>query len=223
MNANEVIAALATERLGRPVHPNDHVNAIQSSNDVFPSSIHLAATDADADGSFPARTPATASRPSATRSRPSSSLAGLTSLTPHRTPRQEFADMPPGLGRVRSACCPRCQAWPSCPSWDGRTEPASTCPPGCASGCAELVRQTGLPLGEARDHFEAQARRTGWWGMRPAAERSPSASTRLPTICADGIGPAGMPGRAQYPGPAAGLVDHAWQGQIRSNRRRCAW
>ena len=43
MNANEVIANLATRRLGRPVHPNDHVNASQSSNDVFPSAIHLAA------------------------------------------------------------------------------------------------------------------------------------------------------------------------------------
>src|SRR5438552_10177360 len=44
MNANEVIANLASERLGAPVHPNDHVNASQSSNDVFPSAIHLAAT-----------------------------------------------------------------------------------------------------------------------------------------------------------------------------------
>src|SRR6204780_5474933 len=43
MNANEVIAALATRDLGRPVHPNDHVNASQSSNDVFPSAIHIAA------------------------------------------------------------------------------------------------------------------------------------------------------------------------------------
>ncbi|HEX3621726.1 MAG TPA: lyase family protein, partial [Acidimicrobiales bacterium] len=43
MNANEVIANLATERLGRPVHPNDHVNASQSSNDVFPSALHVAA------------------------------------------------------------------------------------------------------------------------------------------------------------------------------------
>ena len=43
MNANEVIAALASRRLGLPVHPNDHVNASQSSNDVFPSAIHLAA------------------------------------------------------------------------------------------------------------------------------------------------------------------------------------
>jgi fumarate hydratase class II len=43
MNINEVLASLASERLGKPVHPNDHVNASQSSNDVFPSAIHLAA------------------------------------------------------------------------------------------------------------------------------------------------------------------------------------
>ena len=36
MNMNEVLASLASERLGKPVHPNDHVNASQSSNDVFP-------------------------------------------------------------------------------------------------------------------------------------------------------------------------------------------
>ncbi len=44
MNANEVIASLATAELGQTVHPNDHVNASQSSNDVFPSAIHIAAT-----------------------------------------------------------------------------------------------------------------------------------------------------------------------------------
>ncbi|GAA4522740.1 MULTISPECIES: class II fumarate hydratase [Nonomuraea] len=43
MNVNEVVATLAEERLGRPVHPNDHVNASQSSNDVFPTSIRVAA------------------------------------------------------------------------------------------------------------------------------------------------------------------------------------
>src|SRR3954471_7263848 len=44
MNTNEVLATLAAEKLGKPVHPNDHVNASQSSKDVFPSAIHLAAT-----------------------------------------------------------------------------------------------------------------------------------------------------------------------------------
>ena len=42
MNVNEVIASLATQQLGRPVHPNDHVNASQSSNDVVPAAIRLA-------------------------------------------------------------------------------------------------------------------------------------------------------------------------------------
>ncbi|MHB1766116.1 MAG: class II fumarate hydratase [Gammaproteobacteria bacterium] len=43
MNMNEVIAHLASSRLGQPVHPNDHVNMSQSSNDVIPSAIHLSA------------------------------------------------------------------------------------------------------------------------------------------------------------------------------------
>ena len=43
MNANEVIARLATQTADEPVHPNDHVNMGQSSNDVIPSAIHLSA------------------------------------------------------------------------------------------------------------------------------------------------------------------------------------
>jgi fumarate hydratase class II len=43
MNANEVIATLATQRLGAKVHPNDHVNCSQSSNDVIPTTIHVSA------------------------------------------------------------------------------------------------------------------------------------------------------------------------------------
>ncbi len=43
MNANEVIAHLAAQHLGRPVHPNDDVNMAQSSNDVIPTAIHVSA------------------------------------------------------------------------------------------------------------------------------------------------------------------------------------
>ncbi|MGI5125808.1 class II fumarate hydratase [Pseudonocardia sp. CA-107938] len=53
MNANEVIATLA-KQAGTDVHPNDHVNASQSSNDVFPTTIHLAATEALATDVVPA-------------------------------------------------------------------------------------------------------------------------------------------------------------------------
>ena len=49
MNANEVIAHLASEKVGRKVHPNDHVNMGQSSNDVIPTAMHVAAwLEADA-------------------------------------------------------------------------------------------------------------------------------------------------------------------------------
>jgi fumarate hydratase, class II len=43
MNTNEVIARLATQFAGTPVHPNDHVNMSQSSNDVIPTAIHVSA------------------------------------------------------------------------------------------------------------------------------------------------------------------------------------
>jgi fumarate hydratase class II len=43
MNANEVIAHLATEKFGSEVHPNDHVNMSQSSNDVIPTCVHVSA------------------------------------------------------------------------------------------------------------------------------------------------------------------------------------
>ena len=82
MNANEVIAALA----GDGVHPNDHVNMGQSSNDVFPSAVHLAALDR---GDQPAAARAQAARALARRARPSasrtsSSPAARTSWTPCR-------------------------------------------------------------------------------------------------------------------------------------------
>ena len=44
MNANEVIATLASRKLGKPVHANDHVNLGQSSNDVIPTAIQVAAS-----------------------------------------------------------------------------------------------------------------------------------------------------------------------------------
>ena len=54
MNANEVIATLASRAGNQKVHPNDHVNASQSSNDVFPTTIHLAATEAIVRDTIPA-------------------------------------------------------------------------------------------------------------------------------------------------------------------------
>ena len=65
MNANEVIATLA----GEDVHPNDHVNMGQSSNDVFPSAVHLAALGELASDA----SPRSSSSPRRSSGRPSSS------------------------------------------------------------------------------------------------------------------------------------------------------
>src|SRR5262249_26019119 len=54
MNANEVIAHVASARLGTEIHPNDHVNMSQSSNDVFPSAVHLAAAESLVEQLIPA-------------------------------------------------------------------------------------------------------------------------------------------------------------------------
>jgi len=54
MNANEVISRLATEVLGADVHPNDHVNMSQSSNDVIPTCIHVSAAIAIQQSLLPA-------------------------------------------------------------------------------------------------------------------------------------------------------------------------
>ncbi len=54
MNANEVIANRASAILGRPVHPNDHVNMGQSSNDVIPTAIHVSAALAVTEDLLPA-------------------------------------------------------------------------------------------------------------------------------------------------------------------------
>ena len=69
MNANEVIADRAAEIAGRPVHPNDQVNASQSSNDVFPTAVRLATALAIRDDLIPALdslVASLASRPTAT-------------------------------------------------------------------------------------------------------------------------------------------------------------
>ena len=76
MNANEVIATLA----GEGAHPNDHVNMGQSSNDVFPSAVHLAALGEATNTLLPAleRLEAALRRPRPRSSRTSSSPAART-------------------------------------------------------------------------------------------------------------------------------------------------
>jgi fumarate hydratase class II len=164
MNMNEVIATLAATRLAINVHPNDHVNASQSSNDVFPSSVHLAATAAITGDLMPALDHlATALEAKADEFR-DVVKAGRTHLmdaTPV-TLGQEFggyaAQARYGIERLR-ASLPRVAELPL-----GGTAVGTgiNTPPGFARLVIErLARVTGLPLTEARNHFEAQGARDG--------------------------------------------------------------
>ncbi|MFB0631083.1 class II fumarate hydratase [Streptomyces sp. AB3(2024)] len=162
MNANEVIATLATERLGRDVHPNDHVNASQSSNDVFPSSIHIAATAAVTGELIPALEHLAAALERKEAEFAEVVKAGRTHLmdaTPV-TLGQEFggyaAQVRHGVERLR-AVLPRLAELPL-----GGTAVGTgiNTPPGfSAAVIAEVAAATGLPLTEARNHFEAQGAR----------------------------------------------------------------
>ncbi|WUD73445.1 class II fumarate hydratase [Streptomyces sp. NBC_00510] len=164
MNANEVIATLASERLGRDVHPNDHVNASQSSNDVFPSSLHIAATAAVTGDLIPALEHLAASLERKAAEFADVVKSGRTHLmdaTPV-TLGQEFggyaAQVRYGVERLL-ASLPRLAELPL-----GGTAVGTgiNTPPGfSAAVIAEVARTTGLPLTEARDHFEAQGARDG--------------------------------------------------------------
>jgi fumarate hydratase, class II len=162
MNANEVIAHLASERLGRPVHPNDHVNASQSSNDVFPTAIHLAA----ATGIEGDLVPALQHLASALRHKAAEMAtvvkAGRTHLmdaTPV-TLGQELAGyataVDHGVERARSALPHLCEL-----ALGGTAVGTGiNAPPLFASAVIErLASATKLPLREASDHFEAQGGR----------------------------------------------------------------
>ncbi|MFJ3790039.1 class II fumarate hydratase [Kitasatospora sp. NPDC090091] len=164
MNANEVIATLASERLGRPVHPNDHVNASQSSNDVFPSSIHIAATAAVTHDLIPAleHLAEALERKSAEFAEVvKSGRTHLMDATPV-TLGQEFGGYAAQIrhGRERLlATLPRVAELPL-----GGTAVGTgiNTPPGfSAAVIEEVARTTDLPLTEARDHFEAQGARDG--------------------------------------------------------------
>jgi fumarate hydratase class II len=164
MNANEVIATLATEQLGRDVHPNDHVNASQSSNDVFPSSIHVAATAAVVRDLIPALRhleQALTRKETEFAEVVKSGRTHLMDATPV-TLGQEFggyaAQVRLGVERLEAAL-PRVAELPlgGTAVGTGINTPAGF----SAAVIARVAETTGLPLTEARNHFEAQGARDG--------------------------------------------------------------
>jgi fumarate hydratase class II len=164
MNTNEVIATLASDALGQAVHPNDHVNASQSSNDVFPSAIHVAATRAIVRDLVPALRHLEASLQRKADEFAEVVKSGRTHLmdaTPV-TLGQEFggyaATIRYGVERLQ-ASLPRIGELPL-----GGTAVGTgiNTPPGFAAKIIEkLATELDLPLSEARNHFEAQSSRDG--------------------------------------------------------------
>ena len=160
MNANEVIATLASRRLGSPVHPNDHVNASQSSNDVFPSSIHIAAVQAITEALVPALEVLAVALEAKAAEFAEVVKAGRTHLmdaTPI-TLGQEFsgytAQVRYGIDRVQGTLLRLSEL----PLGGTAVGTGINTPAGFSARVIALVAEhTGLPLVEARNHFEAQA------------------------------------------------------------------
>jgi fumarate hydratase class II len=162
MNMNEVLATLAAEALGRPVHPNDDVNHPLSSNDMFPASIHIAATVGVVRDLIPSLEHLAGSLEGKAAEFATAVKAGRTHLmdaTPV-TLGQEFGGYATqvrlGVERLH-ATLPRVAELPL-----GGTAVGTgiNSPPGFGGRViAVLAEATGLPLTEARDHFEAQGAR----------------------------------------------------------------
>ena len=164
MNANEVIATLASRALGRDVHPNDHVNASQSSNDTFPTTIHIAATEAIVRDVLPALDHLAATiedRAAGWADVVKSGRTHLMDAVPVTLGQEAgawAAQVRYGIERLQG-CLPRLGELPI-----GGTAVGSglNAPDGFgAAVAAELATLTDLPLTEARDHFEAQAAQDG--------------------------------------------------------------
>ncbi|MDP9115964.1 MAG: class II fumarate hydratase [Actinomycetota bacterium] len=164
MNANEVLASLAALQLGSPVHPNDDVNDPLSSNDQFPSAIHVAATKAIVVDLEPALAHLAESLEAKATEFAGFVKSGRTHLmdaTPV-TLGQEFggyaAQVRYGIERLH-AVLPRVAELPL-----GGTAVGTgiNAPAGFAADVIALIAsETGLPLTEARNHFEAQGARDG--------------------------------------------------------------
>jgi len=164
MNMNEVLATLATRGLGKDVHPNDHVNASQSSNDVFPTSVHVAVTAALINDLLPALDYLAKSLEEKRDLWKSVVKAGRTHLmdaTPV-TLGQEFggyaAQIRYAIERVQSTIARTAEV----PLGGTAVGTGINTPKGFPQEVIRLLaEETKLPITEARDHFEAQGARDG--------------------------------------------------------------
>jgi fumarate hydratase class II len=162
MNVNEVLARLASERLGRPVHANDHVNASQSSNDVFPSAIHVAAAHQTQTVLLPALEYLCLALLAKARSFAEVVKSGRTHLmdaTPV-TLGQEFGGYAAQVSQAAARIKATLGSVGELPLGGTAVGTGINCPPGFAADVIDqLARDLVLPLVEAGDHFAVQGAR----------------------------------------------------------------
>ena len=164
MNTNEVLATLASEKLGEKVHPNDHVNASQSSNDVFPTAMHLAVTEALRDDLLPALAHLGKSlNKKADEFAPvvKSGRTHLMDATPV-TLGQEFGGFAAQVVQARARIEDALPRVGEVPLGGTAVGTGINAPPEFAPAVIKaLAERTGLPITEAQNHFAAQASRDG--------------------------------------------------------------
>ena len=229
MNVNEVIANRANEMLGgergakSPVHPNDHVNMSQSSNDCFPTAMHIAAVEEIAHRLIPAL------------AHLQEALRGKSQgIRPHRQDRPhphagcDAAHARPGILRLRGAGEARHRAHAAraegalsagAGRHRGRHRPQRQAAIRASSFAKRIAELTRLPFVSAPNKFEAlacarrhrvRARRADLGGNRAVQDRQRHPAARL--------GPALGPRRIDPAGERARLLDHAGQGQSDPDR-----
>ena len=229
MNVNEVIAARANEILGfgigakKPVHPNDHVNLCQSSNDVFPTATHLSALTAIDEALIPALTrlgTALASKAEEFREVVKSGRTHLMDATPV-TLGQEFSGYAAQVEhsiRAVQAALPHLRELALGGTAVGTGVNAH--PQFARTAIGHLSSRLGIELVEAPNHFEAQSARDAVVAVSGALKSAAVAVARIANDLrwlasgpSSGLGeialPALQPGSSIMPGKVNPVIPEA--------------
>ena len=222
MNVNEVISNRCIQLVGgtlgsqEPIHPNDHVNMGQSSNDTFPTAMHIAAYTMATQKTIPA-------------------LKRLRDATERNAKR--WADVVK-IGRTHLEDAVPLTVGQEWSGYTGALDDAiaeaehathgllKVAMGGTAVGtglnapagfgeevAAEIASMTGVPFETAANKFTAQARWTGWCAPMAGCGPLPSPCSRSPMTCAGWVRSAHRDPRADLPVERTRLLDHARQGQ----------
>jgi fumarate hydratase class II len=229
MNLNEVIANRASELLGgepgtkKPVHPNDHVNMSQSSNDSFPTAMHIAAAERIANDLLPGLTVLLKALRQKEKAFARIVKIGRTH-TQDATPLtlgQEFsgyaAQVESGIARIRAAAK---DLYPLAQGGTAVGTGLNSHPRFAKLFARKVAALTKLPFTTAPNKFEALASNDAYVSVHGAINSTATGLSRSPMISGCLAQAPLRPWRTDPAGKRAGVIDHAGQGQpnaVRSN------